>query len=116
MRIDAAEVLVHASTIAALRRVSAPITFLWPERGLLDGPPLYTEDVVVTWLIGPPVLELSTVADTTTTPWFWAPRGRPASRRPSSTPSRHPDPGEPGTRAVGNAWLSQFAGTGKEQS
>ena len=64
MRIDGAGVVDHATTAAALRRVTAPITFLRAERGLLDGPPFYPEDAVARWLQGSPVVQARTVSDT----------------------------------------------------
>lgn len=65
MRVDGAQVADHASTSAALRRVSAPIAFLRAERGLLDRPPaLYPEEAVERWLHGIPPIEASTVRST----------------------------------------------------
>jgi lipase len=63
MRVDGAEVADHG-TAADLRRATAPMMFLRAERGLLDGPPLYPEEVVAAWLQGRPVREARTVPDT----------------------------------------------------
>ena len=64
MRDDGAEIADHAGVSATLRGVTAPITFLRAERGLLDGPPFYPEDAVARWLHGSPVVEARTVPDT----------------------------------------------------
>jgi len=64
MRVDAAEIADQATAAATLRRVTAPSTFLRAERGLLDGPPLYPEDAVTSWLHASPLVEAHTVQDT----------------------------------------------------
>lgn len=64
MRVDGAEVADHGTAAEVLRRVTAPITFLRAERGLLDGPPFYPEDTVAAWLRGRPVVDACTVPDT----------------------------------------------------
>jgi lipase len=64
MRVDGAEVLDHAGATATLRRVTAPIIFLRAVRGLLDGPPFYSEEAVGRWLSGTPAVETTTVPDT----------------------------------------------------
>lgn len=48
--VDGAELVDHAATAAALRRVEVPVTFLRAERGLLDAPPaLYPEAAAARW-------------------------------------------------------------------
>jgi lipase len=64
VRVNGAEVLDHASTTAALRRVVAPTSFLRAVRGLLDGPPFYPDEAVSPWLTGTPAITASTIADT----------------------------------------------------
>jgi len=64
MRTDGAEIADHATTTAALGRVTAPITFLRAERGLLDGDPFYPEDTVARWSDGGAVVTARTVPDT----------------------------------------------------
>lgn len=64
MRTDGAEVADPAAVIAALRQVTAPITFLRAERGLLDGPPFYPDEAVARWADGGPAFRSRTVPDT----------------------------------------------------
>jgi pimeloyl-ACP methyl ester carboxylesterase len=64
MRTDGAEVADAAAATAALRQVTAPVTFLRAERGLLDGPPFYPDEAVARWSDGSPVVRARTVPDT----------------------------------------------------
>ena len=65
MRVDGAEVVDHASVAATLRHVTAPITFLRAERGLLDRPPaFYPAAAVAEWLPERPAVDVCTVPDT----------------------------------------------------
>ncbi|MDX6308012.1 MAG: hypothetical protein QOI06_1058 [Nocardioidaceae bacterium] len=64
MRTDGAELVDHAAAAAALVRVTAPISFLRAERGLLDAEPLYPEETAARWLNTGPGVDSSTVPDT----------------------------------------------------
>lgn len=65
MRVDGAEVIDHTAAAAALDRVTAPISFLRAERGLMDTPvPFYSIEAVTRWSRDRPLMQTATVADT----------------------------------------------------
>jgi pimeloyl-ACP methyl ester carboxylesterase len=75
MRADAAEVADHARAAAMLERVTAPMTFLRAERGLLNGEPFYSPDLVDVWTAAGRLVEARTVAGTNHYSLVMAPDG-----------------------------------------
>jgi pimeloyl-ACP methyl ester carboxylesterase len=65
MRVDGSAVADHATVEETLRRVTAPISFLRAERGMLNAPPaFYPEQLVTRWEQEMPSINVSTVPDT----------------------------------------------------